>query len=135
MYYSGTRRKIDTGWENPPETLEYRPNRDKNSLLLQVYAAADFYTNNLTLMNSPPLVLVDLSKLFLCSRSSRLSIAQGLTVLDPYLGDILPFSLLPTSGYIVLITLASWCITGTIWQWLHNLSQIKHEADNKTHFE
>jgi hypothetical protein len=33
-----------------------------SALFLQVSAAADFYTNNKTLMNDPPAVLVDLSK-------------------------------------------------------------------------
>lgn len=33
-------------------------------LLLQVLAAADFFTTNATLMSSPPPVLVDISKCF-----------------------------------------------------------------------
>lgn len=58
-------------------------------LLLQIQAAADFFSLNKTLMTDPPLVDVDI-------------------ILDPYILNIFPQSLLPTAGYIAIVAVASY---------------------------
>ncbi|KAK3705824.1 hypothetical protein LTR37_013131 [Vermiconidia calcicola] len=68
-------------------------------LLLRIQAAADFYTTNKTLMQKPPPVDVDI-------------------ILDPYLDNIFPTSLLPTAAYIVCLAVGSWYVSGYIWSLL-----------------
>lgn len=58
-------------------------------MLLQILAAADYYTTNKTLMSNVPPVYVDI-------------------ILDPYVFNLLPRSLLPTIGYIVAVAVLSW---------------------------
>ncbi|KAK4550612.1 hypothetical protein LTR36_000191 [Oleoguttula mirabilis] len=71
---------------------------DKQSVLfLRVQSAADFFTTNTTLMNSPPDVNVDI-------------------ILDPYLANIFPQSLVPTGGYIIVLAIGSWLLSGIIWK-------------------
>ncbi|ATY58332.1 hypothetical protein A9K55_002567 [Cordyceps militaris] len=61
--------------------------RKASLLLLQVHAAADYFSHHPDLMRNPPPVLVDL-------------------ILDPYLFNAVPESLLPTAGYVVLVAVA-----------------------------
>ncbi|KAK4580211.1 hypothetical protein LTR86_000414 [Recurvomyces mirabilis] len=71
---------------------------DQESLLfLRLQAAADFFSSNTTLMQDPPPVDIDL-------------------ILDPYLGNIFPRSLLPTGIYIVLLAIGGWWVSGVIWK-------------------
>lgn len=60
-------------------------------LLLRVIAAADYFTDNADLMENPPPVLVDL-------------------ILDPFLFNVLPRSLLPTGGYILVVAAISFVV-------------------------
>ncbi|CAK4034716.1 unnamed protein product [Lecanosticta acicola] len=62
-------------------------------LFLHLHAAADFFTTNKTLMHHPPAVDVDI-------------------ILDPYLANILPASLLPTALYILVLAILSWFLSG-----------------------
>ncbi|KAK5703166.1 hypothetical protein LTR97_004115 [Elasticomyces elasticus] len=66
-------------------------------LFLRVQAAADFFTSNKTLMSSPPSVDVEL-------------------VLDPYLANVFPKSLLPTAIYIVILAGGGWFLSNEIWK-------------------
>lgn len=66
-------------------------------LLLRVLAAADYFSHHSSLMQDPPPVLVDL-------------------ILDPYLYNVLPQSLVPTVGYIVVISVVSWFVA----RWVSN---------------
>ncbi len=63
--------------------------------LLRVIASADYYTDKTELMRNPPPVLVDI-------------------ILDPFLYNVLPRSLLPTGLYIVAIAIA----TGFVARWM-----------------
>ncbi|KAL7624239.1 hypothetical protein AAE478_005798 [Parahypoxylon ruwenzoriense] len=63
--------------------------REASMLFLQILAAADYYTTNKALMRGVPPVYVDI-------------------ILDPFLFNILPRSLLPTVCYITLVAVASW---------------------------
>lgn len=66
-------------------------------LLLRVLAAADYFSHHSSLMKDPPPVLVDL-------------------ILDPYLYNVLPQSLVPTVGYVVVISIVSWFVA----RWVSN---------------
>ncbi|KAJ2988223.1 hypothetical protein NUW58_g4091 [Xylaria curta] len=70
----------------PPQTQ--RPGMEDPALLLRVLAAADFYTTNHTLMKRVPPVFVDI-------------------ILDPFVLNILPRSLLPTIAYAIAVAIIS----------------------------
>lgn len=80
-------------------------------LLLHVQSAASYYTTNKTLMHDPPPVLVDL-------------------ILDPFLFNVLPRSLLPTAAYIVILAIGSWFLSQVIATWLHRLGRDGEQKKN-----
>ncbi|KAI5462192.1 hypothetical protein BGZ63DRAFT_443097 [Mariannaea sp. PMI_226] len=72
-------------------------------LLLQVRAAADYFTDHGALMTDPPPVLGDL-------------------ILDPYLYNVLPQSLIPTIGYIIVVSLVAYFGARTIASKLQSIA-------------
>lgn len=65
----------------------YTPSADTETesvLLLRIHTAADYFTLNTNLMQRVPPVVADV-------------------ILDPYLGNIFPRSLVPTAGWVVLV--------------------------------
>jgi hypothetical protein len=72
-----------------------RDSKTTSSLFLHVHAAASYFTTNKTLMDSPPPVLADL-------------------ILDPYMLNIFPKSLLPTAGYIIALVVISWFASSAV---------------------
>lgn len=68
-------------------------------LLLRIYAAADYYTMNQTLMEHVPPVMVDI-------------------ILDPFIINALPRSLKATAVYLVILAFGSWILAGYIAKWL-----------------
>jgi hypothetical protein len=66
-------------------------------LFLQIFAAADYFSLNKTLMENVPPVHVDV-------------------ILDPYLLNIFPQSLLPTAGYIMTIAVLGWFLSSWIYR-------------------
>jgi len=81
-------------------------------LFLRILAAADYYTLDKSLMENVPPVLVDI-------------------ILDPYLLNVFPKSLLPTAGYILLVAIASWFISGYVWQIVLKLVSSSDEVELK----
>ncbi len=75
-----------------------------STLFLQVLAAADYYTMNKTLMKHVPPVFVDI-------------------ILDPYIFNIFPRSLIPTAGYILILAIGSWYLSRYISTWFQNLAR------------
>ncbi|OAA52455.1 hypothetical protein BBO_00296 [Beauveria brongniartii RCEF 3172] len=71
--------------------------RKESVLLLQVHAAADYFSHHQELMRNPPPVLVDL-------------------ILDPYLFNVAPESLILTAGYIVIVAV----VTFFLARWIAN---------------
>lgn len=71
-------------------------------LALRIRAAADFFTSNQTLMRHPPPVDVDI-------------------ILDPYVGNIFPASLIPTAVYITTLAIIGWFISGVVWSYLRSI--------------
>ncbi|KAH7370727.1 hypothetical protein BKA65DRAFT_22979 [Rhexocercosporidium sp. MPI-PUGE-AT-0058] len=74
-----------------------------STLFLRVLAAADYYTTNKTLMEQVPPVYVDI-------------------ILDPFIFNVFPRSLVPTAAYIVLIAIGSWYLAKRISGWMSSLS-------------
>ncbi len=90
-------RTQSTGSGAPKESL----------LFLHVQASADFFSTNRTLMSSPPAVDVEL-------------------ILDPYLANAVPRSLLPTAVYVVALAVGSWILSGMIWKRLFSSTNKPH---------
>ncbi|KAK5997998.1 hypothetical protein PT974_00367 [Cladobotryum mycophilum] len=83
--------------------------RKASIMLLRVRAAADYFSHNKSLMKTPPPVLVDL-------------------ILDPYVYNIVPRSLLPTAGYIVVVGIVAWFVA----QWIAgNLISIAESGNDQ----
>jgi hypothetical protein len=70
--------------------------RDSSILFLRIDAAADYYTHDKNLMQQPPPVLVDV-------------------ILDPFLLNVFPRSLLPTAVYVSVVALIAWVASNKIW--------------------
>lgn len=47
------------------------------------------------------------------------------TVLDPFVLNILPKSLLPTGAYLIILAVGAWFLSELVWQQLHRISQNK----------
>ena len=77
-------------------------------------------------MQNVPSVNVDISE-----PDSMLSSFHGrliaLTVLDPFLFNILPRSLLPTGVYLIILAVFAWYLSGFIWRGLHQITQLRDE--------
>lgn len=76
---------------------------DSTYIFLQVFAAADYFSLNQTLMDTVPPVAVDV-------------------LLDPYIFNAFPKSLLPTGLYLVLIAVGAWFLSGWISRTLTTFS-------------
>ncbi|KAG9573057.1 hypothetical protein KCU77_g15354, partial [Aureobasidium melanogenum] len=83
---------------------------NRSVLFLRIQSAANFYTTDQALMQHPDPVYVDI-------------------ILDPYLLNIFPQSLLPTAGYILVLAVASWFLSGFAWSKLQIFVQEKQHAD------
>ncbi|KAL1848053.1 hypothetical protein Plec18167_008748 [Paecilomyces lecythidis] len=86
-----TLASFDAAHHTPPSASSPAP-RD-SVLFLRVYAAADYFTLDQDLMRSPRPVPVDL-------------------ILDPYLLNVFPRSLVPTAGWIVVVAGLAWVVGG-----------------------
>lgn len=88
-------------------------NTDVSVLFLQIEAAADYFTLNKTLMQHPPPVVVDI-------------------ILDPFILNVLPRSLLPTGAYLLVVAVASWFVSGALWKFVSGLGA---QAPAKEHVQ
>jgi hypothetical protein len=68
------------------------PDPESTFLFLEVFAAADYFSLNQTLMETVPPVLIDI-------------------ILDPYVLNVFPKSLLPTGLYLTLIAVGAWFLS------------------------
>ncbi|KAI3340351.1 hypothetical protein F4824DRAFT_418553 [Ustulina deusta] len=83
------------------QTLE--PVIKESILLLRVNAAADFYTTNHTLMENVPPIIVDI-------------------ILDPFILNVLPRSLLSTAIYTAAVAIVSWFMGKSISSWVRQIA-------------
>ncbi|KLJ06292.1 hypothetical protein EMPG_10276 [Blastomyces silverae] len=67
-----------------------------SALFLQVHAVADYFAADKGLMDNVPPVHVDV-------------------ILDPYLFNLFPKSLLPTAVYIIILAGVAWAISSLVW--------------------
>ncbi|WEW56345.1 hypothetical protein PRK78_001788 [Emydomyces testavorans] len=81
--YSASPHRQRIEYPSPAKVPSASP--DQRSLLLAIDTAADYFTLNQTLMNDVPPVLADI-------------------ILDPYLLNVFPKSLVPTAGYVAVTT-------------------------------
>jgi len=63
-------------------------------------------------MNHVPLVFVDI-------------------ILDPYIFNVFPRSLVSTAAYIVLLAIGSWYLSKYISKWFQNLAQYNIDPEKK----
>ncbi|KXH31063.1 hypothetical protein CSIM01_07948 [Colletotrichum simmondsii] len=93
-------RQSDQDDANAHQASQSRGREQESSLLfLRVSASADYFTDNDTLMAKVEPVSVDL-------------------ILDPFLFNALPRSLMPTVAYIVLVALSAWFLSKRILAWI-----------------
>ncbi|TAQ88606.1 hypothetical protein B7494_g3042 [Chlorociboria aeruginascens] len=83
-----------------------------STLFLHIFSAADYYTMNQTLMDHVPPVFVDI-------------------ILDPYICNVFPRSLIPTAAYIIILAIGSWYLSKYISIRLYNLARGEDEAKKK----
>ena len=60
---------------------------------------------------------------------ARAEMADKYSVLDPYLLNVFPRSLVPTALYIVTLAVGSWFLSGVIWDWLRSTRLPKARKD------
>lgn len=102
--FSASRQLVESLESQRTANAKSSPEKVSSMLLLQIYSAADYYTMNQTLMNQVPPVFVDI-------------------ILDPYIFNIVPRSLVPTAGYIVVLAIGSWFLSKFISSQLHGIAQ------------
>ncbi|RSL90178.1 hypothetical protein CEP51_000847 [Fusarium floridanum] len=86
--------------------------RSASVLLLQIKASADYFTDDTALMRDPPPVLVDL-------------------ILDPYLYNLIPRSLVPTIGFLVLVGLVAWFVARSVASKLQSIAVAGESREKK----
>lgn len=87
--------------------------RQASVLFLRVSAAAEYFTTNRMLMLRPEPVLVDV-------------------ILDPFVLNVLPRTLVPTVCYIVLVAAVSWVVaTRLVMPWLRGIMIASAEASGE----
>lgn len=83
----------------------------RSVLFLRIHAAADYFSLDKALMTSVPPVRVDV-------------------ILDPFLFNVLPRSLLPIVGYIIVVAVASWFLAGWVSRTIREVA-LQPEQDKK----
>jgi hypothetical protein len=86
---------------------------ESSMLFLHVLAAADYYTMNETLMEEVPPVFVDI-------------------ILDPYILNVFPRSLIPTASYIIILAVGSWFFSKHISNWTSAIAKNEAGSEKKT---
>lgn len=84
----------DAGAPSPPPGRA-RGEREASVLFLRISAAAEYFTTNATLMSDAAPVYADV-------------------ILDPYLLNVLPRSLVPTVCYVLVVAAASWLVAQSV---------------------
>jgi len=73
-------------------------------LFLHIQAAADYFTMNHTLMENVPPVFVDI-------------------ILDPFVFNVVPRSLLQTAAYILVLAVGGWYLSKYVNGWIRAISE------------
>lgn len=108
--YSETRQPDLLDVESEPSVtkrekqVKHKHDDSSSIILLQILAAADYYTTNKTLMEHVPPVAVDI-------------------ILDPYIYNVFPRSLIPTAAYIVILAVGGWFVAKYISNFVRSIGQ------------
>lgn len=94
LYNYSMSRQAPSSPSSPPKPAT-APEHQASILFLRISAAAEYFTTNATLMAHPEPVLVDI-------------------ILDPFLGNVLPRTLVPTVLYIVAVAVTSWVLAWSV---------------------
>jgi hypothetical protein len=86
----------------PPPSRPAAGEHEASVLFLRITAKADYFTTNATLMADVPPVDVDL-------------------ILDPFVGNVLPRSLVPTVGYIAVVAVVSFFVAKLVLSLLQGI--------------
>ncbi|KAK4210020.1 hypothetical protein QBC37DRAFT_42808 [Rhypophila decipiens] len=86
--------------DQPPASTTEKE-KESSLLFLQISSAADYFTTNKSLMSNPPPVDVDI-------------------ILDPFLLNLLPRSLVPTVIYIILVSILAYFVSSRVLSYLDN---------------
>lgn len=101
--YSMSRQHLPPPPPPPPPPKEGSGDQLSSVLLLRIDAAADYFTTDAALMRHPKPVLADV-------------------ILDPFVLNVLPRTLLPTVGYVVVVAAASWLLAARlVMPWVRRL--------------
>ncbi|KAE8449705.1 hypothetical protein EG329_007480 [Mollisiaceae sp. DMI_Dod_QoI] len=98
--------KRETSYKHTPKATS------SSSLFIQVFAAADYYTLNKTLMENVPPVFVDI-------------------ILDPYVFNIFPRSLLPTAAYITIVAIGAWYLAKYVSVLVKSVAKLDTDVGRK----
>lgn len=110
--HSGVNDYQDDNQLEKTSRIGVRSERESSVLFLRIFAAADYYTTNKTLMSNVPPVYVDI-------------------ILDPFILNVLPQSLIPTVGYIVVVAIISWFIAQQVSLWIRNVATEPSQKKNQ----
>lgn len=81
-------------------------------LLLSISVAADYYTTDAYLMENPSPVLVDV-------------------ILDPFILNVFPRSLVPTAGYITIVAIGSFFLARVLSRFLATVAKTDIQKKDK----
>lgn len=115
LYNHSMSRQTSSQSSSSPSTSKSTKQTERQSsvLFLRLSAAADYFTMNSTLMDHPEPVLTDI-------------------ILDPFLFNILPRTLVPTVGFVVFVALVSWILgVRVVRPWLTALVQVNDDGSEK----
>ncbi|KPM35241.1 hypothetical protein AK830_g11341 [Neonectria ditissima] len=112
--YSSARQRSSEGGEEQQlhDHQSDQGERQSSVLLLQIRASADYFTDDVALMKNPPPVLADL-------------------ILDPYLYNVVPRSLVPTVAYLTIVGFIAWLVARPIASKLQSIAITTETATKK----
>lgn len=102
--------KVGANAREPPSSSS--PSPSDSVLFLRIHAAADYFTLNTSLMENVPPVLVDV-------------------ILDPYLLNVFPRSLVPTAGWIAVVAGFAWVVARGLVGAFSNIAEEAEAADGE----
>lgn len=85
---------------------------EQSLLLLSISVAADYYTTDVALMSNPSPVLVDI-------------------ILDPFIFNVFPRSLVPTAGYITIVAIGSFFVARFMSRYLAMVAKTDVQKKDK----
>lgn len=85
---------------------------DQSLLLLSISSAADYYTTDAELMDNPQPVFVDI-------------------ILDPFILNVFPRSLVPTAGYITIVAIGSFFVARFMNRFLSGVAKSDVQKKDK----